>query len=585
MDDSEYKDLLVEHGLAFEVQRGFMREIQDAVAASRPDAPVLMAVRHGWFSPEERDVDLLLLPPDRSVLAGVAAALRNTRSSGELTGVLDALAGEIAEASELGRERSRPKGAPKPPTRELEEAPRGGRAMVGPAQRIERKIGRHRGRRRVWLEGKWLATHRFKSGTRINVIADRGARRVTIQIDPDGKWTVSRHRDTPVIDLMSVSVSEVLGDADQMVIETRSGELVISPKEVDILVEERRRDRNGLEAAVFSGAGFLSLAAERAGYEPAFAIDCDPVASNVYAANFEKASVWTADAFDVVLRHNAELAKGRRLIPHVELVTGGIPCEPWSKARGGADPARHELVDATLHFLMFVMAANPLNVVIEEVPLYLKSEAFGMLWVALRKLRYNVQWAILDANDLGELAGRKRAVIVATTDPAPRLFESLERPTPPSARSILLPARSVERLDPAHGGWFSTDEAPGDYLARLWERERWKPAFVDPSSTRITTITSSYYKPAPTGPFVEHPTKPDTYRLLSIEEIRALHGVPADFRLTGHPPTDVSLLGRGVVVPVFEKVIRALPGGSRRNPADKSSDDMTFGELLSAAGA
>lgn len=582
MDDSEYKSLLVEHGLAFEVHRGFMREIQEAVTRVRPDAPVLTALRHGWFTPEDSDVDILLLPPDRAILSAVAGALREARTSGELTAVVDNLAAEIASVAESGKARSRPKGVKRPTGRELIELPGGTRGVVGVAPRIERKIGRHRGKRRVWLEGKWLATHLFKSGTRINVIADRSARRVTIQIDPTGQWKVSRHRDTPVIDLINMSVSEVLGEADEMVIETRAGELVISPKDVDILVERRRQCRNGLEAAVFSGAGFLSLAAERAGYTPAFSIDKDPVASNVYAANFEKASVWTSDVLDVVVRHNEGLLRGERLIPQVELVTGGIPCEPWSKARDGEPPAKHELIDATLYFVMFVMAANPLNVVIEEVPGYLKSEAFGMLWLALRKLRYHVQWAILDANDLGELAGRKRAVIVATTDPAPRLFEDLERSSPPQARTVLLPARDAAKLDPAHGGWFTTRESPGTYLTRLWDREERKPSFIEPLSTRITTVTSSYYKPDPSGSFVKHPTKPGTWRLLTIDEIRKLHGVPRDFELTGHPPTDVSLLGRGVVVPVFEQVIRALPKGRRNPSAATAGDDVTFGELLGA---
>lgn len=589
MNESEYRDLLVERGLAFEVPRGFIQDIQKAVAGA--DAPVVTAMRHGWFTSAEFDSDLLMLPPDRGLLMSISKALLGARTSGDLTPVVENLAAETAETADSGRQRSRPRSV-RPTPRELEAPPGGRRGFVAPvsglaaAERLERKIGKHRGKKRVWLEGKWLATHRFKTGTRITVVADKAAKRVTIQVDPDGKWTVSRHRGTPVIDLLNVSVSEVLAESDEMVIETHVGELVISPKDVDVQVEERQRNRNGLEAAVFSGAGFLSLAAERVGYRPAFAIDCDPVASNVYAANFKGASVWTADAMDVVLRHNRELVQGRRLIPQVELVTGGIPCEPWSKARGGADPASHELVAATFYFLMFVMAANPLNVVIEEVPLYLKSEAFGMLWVALKKLRYHVQWATLDSNDLGELAGRKRAVIVATTDPAPGLFEKLERPAPPRAGDRLLPVREAAKLDPAYGGWFTTRESPGDYLARLWEREKWKPAFIDPSSTRVTTITSSYFKPAPSGPFVKHPTKPDTYRLLSVEEIRDLHGVPEDFQLTGHPPTDVSLLGRGVVVPVFEKVIKALPGASvssrRRNTPPQPDDDVTFGELMGA---
>lgn len=812
------------------------------------------------------------------------------------------------------------------------------------------KVAEHRGKSRIWLEGKWLARAGFSPGNSIAVLMDPASRRITIALNEAGSRIVSRHRDLPVIELSSHDVAQAVGSVDEVWVETVHGRIVVRPKETTIAVEERRRDRNALEGSVFSGAGFLTLAASQAGYTPAFGIEKDETCAEVFGANHPSAVVLGNIVETALIAARSKIA-----LPHVDLLTAGIPCfapgtlvltrsgyEPienvvvgdevlthkgrwrrvtatmkkvasnrikikahgtpclvtteehpfWARAyepnvrlykdvaskkrirgRRFFDPAWIEaagltdkhwlsqvcprmivkdsrseafwwlvgryladgwrstdrsdrknlgvvkiccayseeselssgiraagfhgtlsrerttikfninnkkfwmflkqfgtyahgkklpgwihalpaekaraLIDgymsgdgfadknvttsgreihfrrastaskalafgiallaqrafgvvASVHkrvpkrkfcviegrrcklrtawiidvpehnksafvegkygwkhvrsvekmrgrgvvhnlavdedesyvvenavvhncqpysrltrgrripsgecvddpatvsmaiwFAQIVGSVNPYNVVIEQVEDFLDTSMFVGLKGVLTLMGYHVQHAVLDANDFGLPTGRRRAVIVATTDPAPGLIERVARRShliQLTAGDILLPPHRMEGLPHSQGGWFTArsnadlesmareivqDEARkvGDasyerWLPELWERGKFTPQFIDESTTRVRAIVKRYAAPDPSGPWVRHPRRPDTFRLLTVEEIKRLHGVPADYQLTGHYPTDVGLLCQGVVVDVFRSVIEELPSGGpkRRNaPGD-----------------
>jgi hypothetical protein len=85
---------------------------------------------------------------------------------------------------------------------------------------------------------------------------------------------------------------------------------------------------------------------------------------------------------------------------------------------------------------------------------------------------------------------------------------------------------------------------------------------VGRSSRKIPTVISQYYSWQQEGPYVKHPTRADTYRCLTIEEVRRLHGVPEDYELPGSVTAQMEALGQSVIVPLVEGIIRALPGGA-----------------------
>ncbi len=474
-----------------------------------------------------------------------------------------------------------------------------------------KKVGARRGGAKgIWFQGKWLLQAGFSPGDMVAVQYDKAAGTITIAINEAGErlLTVSQRDGVPIIDVSNVDVADVVGSTEMVHFETVYGRITITREESAIMVAERTRERNNLEGSVFSGAGFLTLAAEQAGYVPTTAVEIDPVCAAVYQTNHPSANL-----YGNVLDLTAKIARGKVSLPHVDLVTAGIPCQNYSVITRGAVADREaNVLDAMTHaYLNIAMAQNPFNIVIEQVKDYVKTETFRGLVSFLTFLGYQVQYAVLDANDFGLPTGRERAVIVATTLPAPGLLErvasSFQRLIPPTAGDILLPPSAVERLHSCQGGWFTirTQEEldvmprevlreeesasgwkarPGHWLGKEWARSHHPPQFITYDTKRIPAIVKGYAKPTQTGPFVKHPDRPNTYRLLTVEEIKRCHGVPDDYRLTGDYKTDVELLGQGVVVDVFRAVIEALPGGSRikRNPVDAFSAGIT--SMLRAVG-
>lgn len=77
------------------------------------------------------------------------------------------------------------------------------------ADRTTRKIGRNRGKPRLWLEGAVLQTAGFTHGERFDIIHTPGLGMFTIEADPDGKRKVSGSADRPVIDTLAGGLGEV----------------------------------------------------------------------------------------------------------------------------------------------------------------------------------------------------------------------------------------------------------------------------------------------------------------------------------------------------------------------------------------
>jgi DNA (cytosine-5)-methyltransferase 1 len=551
-----YRKLLLDRGVAAEITTSAAPKIFAELQRSLDEATWNL-VNAGHFS--RQTSELLILPPENEVLLLVSTALRDAVTGGRLSGVA-----AVAAATAAG--------------------------IFGPVEPTSRTtavgVGK-RGSPRIWLEGKWLTRSRFKSGTRLDILVDGDKRCVTVEVNPEGSRVVSEHRGVPVIDITRADLAKVLGSAERVIVSTTKGKIEIRPEERSALVGERKaKSSNMLEGSVFSGAGFLTLAAEQAGYTSTFAVEIDQTAADVFSLNHPSSLLHRADVKDVVVLAQRELERGSKpVLPRVGLLTGGIPCSPYSrfgKTNTQYSPGEakdDELVAMTHWFLNVVQLTHPLNIVVEQVDRYLLSTAWGILKFVLLGLGYHVQSRVIDPTELGLVAGRTRAVIVATTEPTPGLLESVvnRRHRRRFVADLLHVPAAVSDLPATQGGWFTAGQAsgPGNYLPKLWQRDSFKPSFIDKTSTRITAIPASYGKVAPTGPFVRHPKKPDTWRMLTITELKRLHGVPEKYELTGNYLQDAALIGQGVVVDVFREVMKALPTGSRsrtRNPGPVEED-------------
>jgi DNA (cytosine-5)-methyltransferase 1 len=476
------------------------------------------------------------------------------------------------------------------------EAPGAPREKGGRERAVTRKVGRKKRKggaelAQVWLEGKILERAGFRIGDSISVEYDQSGESVVIRLDPAGPRVVSRHREKPVVDLVEKALTKVMAGVDRVVVDFENGYIVLSPQETKRRIEERLRRRDGTVGSAFTGAGFMDLSAELAGYIPRYGIEIDPRYADMYQANREQQ---TAEGYPLtVIKQPIEEAlfmnframkQGREeVIPHVELLLMGIPCDPWSRARGDrvqVPPNQHPLYHMTTYALRLVAASNPMNVVIEEVPEYVEDKAhrdqWGTLQAVLTKEGYHVTHKVIDSADLGYAAGRRRVYIVATTKPGFSWAKAIQNARAPKGmrkmRDILLPPNhpAITSALESQGNWFSTRAASGigKFMRDHWKRPKFRPSFVDPNSTRLPTLIKRYYAWQATGPFVRHPTKPDTYRMLTIEEIRRAHGVPEGYVLPGAVGTQAEVMGQAVVVPVVEGIIRALPGGAAERTVD-----------------
>ncbi|MFI8204859.1 DNA (cytosine-5-)-methyltransferase [Streptomyces sp. NPDC085937] len=181
-----------------------------------------------------------------------------------------------------------------------------------------------------------------------------------------------------------------------------------------------------LAVDLFSGAGGLSLGLQRAGWTIAAAVDSDERALETHAANFPGMSL------NMDLGNPAERDKLEELLEpargKIDLVAGGPPCQPFSRAgrskirhlveHHGRDPhdLRKELWSA---YLDVVKRIEPRAVLMENVPDMGLGDDFFVVRVIeqqLEELGYATQVRLVDAWRYGVPQHRKRLILLARKD-------------------------------------------------------------------------------------------------------------------------------------------------------------------------
>jgi len=163
-----------------------------------------------------------------------------------------------------------------------------------------------------------------------------------------------------------------------------------------------------------AGAGGQALGLHQAGFEHLDLVEVDPWAHKTLKLNNEALDLnWNLS--DVPLDLNAYADSDlTRFLGRVDLVAGGVPCPPFSKAGkqlGGED--ERDLFPAALRVIESVM---PTAVMLENVQ-GLMEEKFSAyrnnVLSQLGLLGYRGEWSILNASDFGVPQLRPRAILVA----------------------------------------------------------------------------------------------------------------------------------------------------------------------------
>lgn len=335
-----------------------------------------------------------------------------------------------------------------------------------------------------------------------------------------------------------------------------------------------RKARRPTTVSAFTGAGGLDLGLACAGFRIVGCIENDAIARKTLISNCPTRRL--LKPFDIT-----KLAKTIRLSDlrcggrGLDLLAGGPPCQPFSKAaqwtktgmQGLKDP-RSEPLRA---FLSVAERLLPRVILIENVPGFVQGRNSAVSLVRkqlqrineLHKTRYNLEYRLLDAVNYGVPQRRQRAILIARRDgrgfswPLPthdaarvRAYDALRRlraTTRPSAAgkwADLLPS-----IPEGQNYLWHTSKGGGKEL--FGYRTRYWSFLLKLAKNQPAWTLSAFPGPA-TGPFHWE------NRPLTIKEMLRLQSFPASWRIAGDPRAQVRQVGNATPPLVAETIARAI---------------------------
>lgn len=363
---------------------------------------------------------------------------------------------------------------------------------------------------------------------------------------------------------------------------------------------------------LFSGAGGLSLGLREAGFTVLAGADNDPISVETHTANIGGLG-YAGDLSDP-----ARFLRQLRTwgIRRVDLVAGGVPCQPFSRAgrskirslvRDGHRAEHDPRADLWMSFLEVVKRLRPRAVLLENVPdlaVWNEGAVLLSLCESLRDLGYATDAVILDAHRYRVPQHRARLFLVGRRPgmafewPAPvdgrvTIRDAIgELPTIPPAHRIERsayagPDTEFQRLlrsgvPDEDAGWIHdhisrdvrSDDAeafallgPGRTYAELPKRlQRYRADIFADKYNRLAweglsrSITAHLAKD---GYWYIHP---DQDRTLSVREAARLQTFPDWFRFAGRPSVRYRQIGNAVPPLLAQAIGAELAAGLNRPP-------------------
>jgi len=236
-----------------------------------------------------------------------------------------------------------------------------------------------------------------------------------------------------------------------------------------------RRKGYRLAADLFSGAGGLSLGLEQAGFKVVLSADTDPCAIRTHSHHFGGMSVDWDLSDPSVIENMIRLAK----VAKIDLIAGGPPCQPFSKAgrsmiryrvEAGLRDPHDERRDLWRSYLEIVREVRPTAVLMENVPdMALDKEMFILrsMVEALEQLNYSVEERVVDTWRYGVPQFRQRLILVA-------LRNNTHFHWPAESREKVTVWNAIGDLPEVEGGWRPKGGADGwaDYSGPLTQFQR-----------------------------------------------------------------------------------------------------------------
>ncbi len=378
---------------------------------------------------------------------------------------------------------------------------------------------------------------------------------------------------------------------------------------------------------LFSGAGGLSLGLEQAGFSIVAAADSDPVAMETHAANIPGLT-WVGDLSDPT---GFIEQLDRWGIVSVDLLAGGPPCQPFSRAgtakignlvKSGGRPAHDHRADLWQSFFAILDRLSPAAMLFENVPDFARAQGGTLLVSLVDELRnrgYRVHVRELKARSYGVPQHRSRLFVVGIAPgvdfnwPVPSEGRPTVRQAIGDLPAVLPDTRDEEQSYAGHptstlakafrrglkgkeAGLIRDhitravrpDDAeiyrhmkPGDtYLDVPEHLRRYRHDIFDDKYFRLSfedvsrTITAHIAKD---GYWYIHPQQD---RTLSVREAARLQTFPDGFRFAGYPTNRFKQIGNAVPPMLASAIASEI-----RKSIDKSSAPHAIGERRPSYGS
>ncbi len=306
-------------------------------------------------------------------------------------------------------------------------------------------------------------------------------------------------------------------------------------------------------AELFAGVGGFTLGFKNAGgFKTIYANDFDAWCKKTYDGYFGEGAMHLQDIQTVAEED----------IPDCDVLTGGFPCQPFSKIgklHGFAD-ARGTLFWDVLRILK---AKRPKAFVLENVANLVnhdKGQTFKTILDGLENdLGYTVHYKVLNTKDFGVPQDRKRIYIVGFREDVPFSF-----PEPVELKKFV---GDILEKEPAHDFYYLSQR----YLDGLKKHQQRHQAkghgfgfrVLDPAGISTTCVVGNMGRERNLiqdepriGAFgrTGSPLNNEGIRKLTVREYSRLQGFPDDYNFSDKVTVAYKQIGNAVSVPVAEAV-------------------------------
>ena len=312
---------------------------------------------------------------------------------------------------------------------------------------------------------------------------------------------------------------------------------------------------------LFAGLGGFRLSLENCGGKCKFSSEWDKSAKEYYKKNHKEVPFGDITKFTSKKINDNQLDD---LIPDHDILAGGFPCQPFSRA---GVSARNSLglphgfectTQGTLFYSIERIASQkmPKILFLENVwnlVSHDKGRTFKVIKETVKKIGYQFFYAIINSETVVPQR-RKRCFMVCVRNDIYNEFGGFVFPT---FNGTSLPLKSI--LDPVVDDSYTISD-------KLWAGHQKRSKRNKERGTGFTTREASLNKPSNTivarygkdGKECLIPQKDMNPRKLTINECRKLFGYPKDFELPTHKTPAYKLLGNSVVVPVVQRIANKI---------------------------